>query len=86
MDILKIRGKKRSTSAQEQDDLARIQNAYQKIIFKRMPILPRLLQDFGVKQNDFHELSFAKIRLYILIRQLQAKKLNIEITDLYFKI
>lgn len=61
MDILKIRGKKRPT-AQEQDDIARMQNAYQKIIFKRMPILPRLLQDFGVKQEDFHELSFAKIR------------------------
>jgi len=62
MDILKIRGKGRPTLAQEQDDAARMQNAYQKIIFKRMPILPRLLQDFGVKQEDFYELSFAKIR------------------------
>lgn len=62
MDILKIRGKRRNTLAQEQDDIARMQNAYQKIIFKRMPILPRLLQDFGVKQEKFHELSFAKIR------------------------
>ena len=62
MDILKIRGKARTTLAQEQDDEARMQNAYQKIIFKRMPILPRLLQDFGVKKEDFYELSFAKIR------------------------
>tara|TARA_Y100000004_G_scaffold22632_1_gene22997 strand:- start:494 stop:2026 length:1533 start_codon:yes stop_codon:yes gene_type:complete len=62
MDILKIRGKARPTIEQEQDDEARMQNAYQKIIFKRMPILPRLLQDFGVRQEDFHELSFAKIR------------------------
>lgn len=62
MDILKIRGKRRDSSAQEMDDIARMQNAYQKIIFKRMPILRRLLQDFGVKQEDFYELSFAKIR------------------------
>lgn len=62
MDILKIRGKKRPTVEQQQDDMVRMQNAYQKIIFKRMPILPKLLQDFGVKQEDFYEYSFAKIR------------------------
>ena len=62
MDILKIRGKPRPSYIQEEDDIVRMQRAYQKIIFKRMPILRRLLQDFGVKQEDFHEYSFAKLR------------------------
>ena len=64
MDILKIRGKPRKHESQIQDDIVRMQNAYQKIIFKRMPILPRLLQDFGVKNHEFHEYSLAKIRAF----------------------
>jgi len=61
MDILKIKGKS-GTYDKQQADTIRMQNAYQKIIFKRMPLLPRLLQDFRVPKEKFAEFSFSKLR------------------------